>query len=200
MNMIKEQVKGQVTNEQVMKYEPLVHKIAKQLQGSSNMPYEDLVGFGFEGLLNAFNTYRDNEKQTFIQYAGWQIRYAILNANNNEGNLVKYSYYHQKKDSGMSVKFIDNDDSSLQLEYESGCDVLMVRKQLYKELELNFSARDCDIFYRTYGLKEYDYEKSKDIAQMYNISSASVTIINQKIIAYIKHNENLMDILSELLN
>ena len=189
-----------VTNEQVLKYEPLVHKIANQLQGSSQLPYDDLVGFGFEGLLNAFKTYRNNEKQTFIQYAGWQIRYAILNANNNEGNIVKYTYYHQKKEQKMAVSFIDRDDTNVQLEYDGGCDVVMVRQHLYKELEMKFSARDCDIFYRTYGLKDYDYEKSKDIARFYNISSASVTIINQKIIAYIKSNETLMDVLSELLN
>ena len=188
-----------ITNEMIKKYEPLVHKLAHQMDRTSNFSYEDLVQYGFEGLLTAFKTYRETEKQTFIQYAAWQIRYAILNANNNEGHLVKYSYYQQKKETKMSINSIDNDENTLQIEYTEGCDISRVRSVLYNELELKFSTRDCDIFYRTYGLKNYDYEKSKDVAKMYNISSASVTVINKKIIQYIKDNAKLMDIMSELL-
>ena len=188
-----------ITNEMVKKYEPLVHKLAHQMERTSNFSYEDLVQYGFEGLLTAFKTYRETEKQTFIQYAAWQIRYAILNANNNEGHLVKYSYYQQKKETKMCINSIDNDENTLQIEYTEGCDISSVRSVLYHELELKFSTRDCDIFYRTYGLKNYDYEKSKDVAKMYNISSASVTVINKKIIQYIKDNSKLMDIMSELL-
>ena len=37
---------------------------------------------------------------------------------------------------------------------------------LYSKLEDKFSKRDCDIFYMTFGLKDYDVIKGKDIAKI----------------------------------
>lgn len=188
-----------ITNEQVKQYEPLVHKIAHQFENTVTVPYEDIVQYGYEGLINAFHTYKDDKKQTFAQYAGWQIRYAILNAFNIEGSIIKHGYYQRKTSKPLSVSHIDADESFLQLEADRSCNISYIREVLSKDLEANFSARDCDIFYRVYGLKQYDYEKSKDVAALYNISNASVTIITQKIISYIQQNEEIMEVLQDML-
>ena len=188
-----------ITNEQIKQYEPLVHKIAHQLTGIVTFEYDDVVQYGFEGLINAYNTYKQDMNQTFIQYAGWQIRYAILNANNSEGGVIKQSYYHRKNCGSLSIDYIDS-DKYYQLKYSENCNIEYILNFLEKKLSKKFSVRDCDIFYRSYGLKQYDYEKFKDIAEVYNISCASVTLINQKIINYIKSNEELMSILQDMLN
>lgn len=188
-----------ITNKQVKQYEPLVHKIAHQFEASSKFQYEDLIQYGYEGLLYAFKTYKEDKKQTFQQYAGWQIRYAILNANNTEGNIIKHGYYQRKTNKQLTINSIDCDDNYLQLEATNSCDIQKLHKTIESTIEMKFSNRDCDIFYRTFGLKHYEYEKSKDVAKIYNISNASVTLINQKIINYIKEDDELMDMLRELL-
>ena len=56
-----------ITNEQVKQYEPLVHKIAHQFESIATLPYDDIVQYGYEGLINAFHTYKDDKKQAKSQ-------------------------------------------------------------------------------------------------------------------------------------
>jgi DNA-directed RNA polymerase specialized sigma subunit len=74
-----------------------------------------------------------------------------------------------------------------------------VFETLYTQLSSKFSARDCEIFYRTFGLNGFDEDKGKDIADMYGISRSLVSIKVNKIIAFIRNNEELVEILSNLL-
>ena len=91
------------------KYEPLIHKICHQWVGKINLPYDDLVGFAYEGLTYAMNNYGKKNKKskatddavlsyTFGQFAA----YCILNQIKGNGvyasHLVKISASQQKKE------------------------------------------------------------------------------------------------------
>jgi RNA polymerase sigma factor (sigma-70 family) len=76
-------------NEIAKRYEPLVHKMAKQFMGKSNLSYEELLSAAYQGLTWAMNGYGKKTKKnnadmetivskTFTQYAAWIIRVAIL--------------------------------------------------------------------------------------------------------------------------
>jgi lipopolysaccharide assembly outer membrane protein LptD (OstA) len=70
---------------------------------------------------------------------------------------------------------------------------------LYSRLEDEFSYRDCEIFYKTFGLKEFDVEKGMDIAKQYDISAGLVSQKVSKIIKWIRKDNELCEQLSELL-
>lgn len=100
------------------KYEPLVHKIAKQWLGKINLGYNDLLGCCYEGLTYAMNTYGKKNKKskaedeavvsyTFGQYAAYCMRNQIVGNGVNDSHLVRIPASQQKKDrdqKGHNVK------------------------------------------------------------------------------------------------
>jgi hypothetical protein len=70
---------------------------------------------------------------------------------------------------------------------------------MYSKLEDNFPSRDCEIFYMTFGLKDYEETKGKDIARYFNISRSLVSIKLKSVINFIQKDEELVEILSNLL-
>ena len=91
------------------KYEPLIHKICHQWVGKINLPYDDLVGFAYEGLTYAMNNYgKKNKKSTATDEAvmsytfGQFAAYCILNQIKGNGvyasHLVRISPSQQKKE------------------------------------------------------------------------------------------------------
>ena len=207
-------------NELVLKYEPLVNKLTKQFVDKVHAPWNDIKSYAYEGLAIAMNTYdADKSSMTFTQFAGFAIRNNILTSLNNELRTVKLSAYAQKKaiDSGeatFNTVSIEGDwtpgnDNGytgtlktkewMQLKTDALFADGDVFETLYSTLEDNFSARDCEIFYMTFGLKEYDVIKGKDIAVHFNISRSSVSIKINNIIEFIRKDNDLMEILSNLL-
>ena len=202
------------TREQIAKqYQPLVYKIAHQQKNNTPLPWQDVLGFAEEGLAKALNDYKDGKGQTFRQYAGYQILYSIQNGINNEGHTVKFSAYMQQKakENGGSTWIMKSIDMRVDENGEEKCNIkepsvspevnshLSIMNELYQDLESHFSAKDCDIFYQMYGLKNYDFTKGIDIAKQYKCSAPNVTLICKKIINYIKSNQLLMDELATLL-
>lgn len=205
-----------------LQYQPLVHKITNQWKDRLPLTQQDILGFAEQGLVVAINTYDPKKKnkntgkvgkQTFKQYAAWCILHEILNGANNEGHIVKMSAYHQKKrkESGSSTYIyksinIAYDDEG---EYRGNIPELSetdpyigmsdVYNKLYTHIEQNFSKRDCDVFYRFYGLKNKEPEQGKKIAESYDISPCTVTLITKKIIKSIQQNPDLCEELEELL-
>ena len=104
-------------NEIAKKYTPLVHKIAKTWVGKAALTYDELVSAGFEGLLNAMNTYgKKSNKQakkeqetgvefdmsklksyTFLSYASQMIRNRIL-GDVQDSKLVRIPLSQQRKE------------------------------------------------------------------------------------------------------
>lgn len=206
-------------NELVKKYEPLVNKMVRQFSEKVHAPWDDIKSMAYEGLAIAINTY-DSERSNmnFTQFAGFAIRNNILTSLNNELRTVKLSAYAQKKvveygESTFNTISIDslntNDDNthigmssskyysamSVEAKFDDG-DVF---ETLYYELENNFSDRDCKIFYMTFGLKNYDITKGKDIAELFNVSKGTVSVRVNIMINFIRKNEDLMEILANLL-
>lgn len=207
----------------VAKYEPLVNKLTKQFVDKINVPWDDVKSMAYEGLAIALNSYDPKRsKMTFLQYAGFAIRNNILTGLNNELRTVKLSAYAQKKavergDAVFNTVSIDysNNDNPTNSGYNfsgapkrSEIDKLStsdkwsdgdVFETLYSKLEDNFSTRDCEIFYMTFGLKNYDETKGKDIADYFGISRSLVSVKVKGIIGFIQKDNDLVEILANLL-
>lgn len=210
-------------NNLVKQYEPLVNKITKQFVDKVNVSWEDVKSMAYEGLAIAMNTYDpERSTMTFMQFAGFAIRNNILTGLNNELRTVKLSAYAQKKaiergEAVFNTVTLDmtindsptrggtncpggpkkNDWSNLSVEakFDDG-DIF---ETLYCKLEDNFPMRDCEIFYRSFGLKDFEEEKGKDIAEYFGISRSLVSIKLKTVISFIQKDDELVEILSNLL-
>jgi RNA polymerase sigma-B factor len=65
-------VHKEVTDEQILKFKPLVKNIAYKFKNSGE-PLEDLEQLGYIGLINAINLYNQQRKVKFETYASWFI-------------------------------------------------------------------------------------------------------------------------------
>ena len=205
-------------NNFVAQYEPLVNKLTKQYASKVKMSWEDIKSMAYEGLAIAMNTYDENKStMTFTQFAGFAIRNNILTGLNNELRTVKLSAYAQKK----AIERGDATFNSVSFNGEREKDEDFVSRPsikdwanlkqeekfsdgdtfetLYSKLEENFPMRDCEIFYRSFGLKDFDDEKGKDIADYFGISRSLVSIKLKTVISYIQKDSELCEVLANLL-
>jgi RNA polymerase sigma factor (sigma-70 family) len=212
-----------VSNELVEKYEPLVNKITKQFVDKVKVSWDDVKSMAYEGLAIAFNTYdSERSKMTFVQFAGFAIRNNILTGLNNELRTVKLSAYAQKKAiergeatfNSVSLDMTINDNPTQggsnclggpkRSDWSNLCEEAKfsdgdIFETLYSKIEENFAERDCEIFYRTFGLKDFEEEKGKDIADYFGISRSLVSIKLKTVISFIQKDTELMEILSNLI-
>lgn len=207
-------------NSLVQQYEPLINKITKQYSDKVKASWEDLKSMAYEGFAIAINTYDpERSSMTFKQFAGFAIRNNILTGLNNELRTVKLSAYAQKKavERGdavfNSVSFdtdwsIGDENHNVGIKWRKEYDKLSqeakfddgdIFETLYSKLEENLPLRDCEIFYRTFGLKDFEEEKGKDIAVYFGISRALVSIKLKSVIQFIRKDEELVEVLSNLL-
>jgi DNA-directed RNA polymerase specialized sigma subunit len=207
-------------NQPVKQFEPLINKITKQFIDKGVGQWDDVKSMAYEGFAIALNTYNpDKSEMTFMQFAGFAIRNNILTSLNNELRTVKLSAYAQKKavehgeavfnTVSIDVDWTLGDDNcnkgkkfnrefnklSQEATFADGCTF----ETLYTKLEDNFGMRECEIFYRTFGLKDFDEEKGKDIADYFGISRSLVSIKLKEVIRYIQNDEELVEILANLL-
>lgn len=207
-------------NALVQQYEPLINKITKQYSDKVKASWEDLKSMAYEGFAIAINTYDpERSSMTFKQFAGFAIRNNILTGLNNELRTVKLSAYAQKKavERGdavfNSVSFdtdwsIGDENRNVGIKWRKEYDKLSqeakfddgdIFETLYSKLEENLPLRDCEIFYRTFGLKDFEEEKGKDIAVYFGISRALVSIKLKSVIQFIQKDEELVEVLSNLI-
>ena len=200
----------QERNELAKKYLPLVKKISTKMYKNSSMDYEEIEGFAWAGFTKAMDTYDPSlSNMTFLQFAGFGIRNAILNGQTQNGSTIKISYYMRKKmkERGEEIpstvsldKNFENEDHLPELGIEEDfLDSDNSWNLLKERLEAHFPEDWTDIFYSVYGLYGKDVEKSKDIAKRQGISGCLVTKRMKKMIEYIQSDKELCDILRELL-
>ena len=203
-------------NELVKQYEPLVNKLVKQFSTKVALSWSEIKSMAYEGLALAIEKYDENRSDmTFTQYAAFYIRNNILTCLDNELRTVKMSFYAQKKakDAGESLfttvsietSIRQDDDNKKPMEIKLG----MVSNEtfsdgdvfeyLYTRLEEKFAERDCKIFYKVFGLKEYDVEKGSDIAKEFGISGAMVSVVTKRMVEWIRKDTDLCEMLSNLL-
>lgn len=223
MNKTKKSMSSAELNEIVKQYEALVNKLTKQFVDKMPVAWNDVKSMAYEGLAIAINSYdEERSDMSFAQYAGFAIRNNILTSLNNELRTVKLSAYAQKKcetsgDAVFNTVSLDvftsekqnstdniisgvpkhNDWSNLSTSDKwSDGDIF---ETLYSKLEEHFPSRDCEIFYMTFGLKEYNETKGKDIAEYFGISRSLVSIKVKSIISFIQKDNDLVEILGNLL-
>lgn len=213
---------AQDKNRLAVQYEPLVNKLTKQFQEKTRMDWSTIKSMAYEGLVLAFNTF-DSKKSNmkFLSYAAFAIRNNILTSIDNELRTVKLSNYAQKKSKtrgetlfntvsldsvvGKDAKGDDQKRKGVSSIYKNKCyesDKFSngdVYEYLYKRLGDAFGEKDLDIFYRSFGLKDHDIEKGKDLAQEYGCSEGLISQKNKKIIKYIQGDQELKEMLGSLL-
>lgn len=208
-----------ITTAQIKKYQPLVYKLTKQFSTKIKMPWDDICSMAWEGLVLAFNNYDETRSNmSFLQYAAFSIRNNILNCLNKELRTVEMPAYAQKKAkeedktlfTSVSMTVItdpiesDNVKTSKEYKYnlyetqEDNYETVM--KYFYERIDNAFSDREREIFYMSFGLKNYDNMKGKDIANTFKISEGRVSQIVKKVIEYIKGDSLLRESLGSLMN
>lgn len=190
-------------------YTPLVKKISHNMAKDSPCEYEEIEGFAWIGFTKALNEYDPTKSDmSFLSFAAYGIRNAILSGSNRNGRTIRISYYKQKQmraneeeiPSVVSLnKNFENEDHLRSLgiedepEFDDGWDALK------NALDSHFPDAWTDMFYSVYGLYGHHLEKSKDVAKRQNISGCLVTKRMKKMIEFIQQDENLCDILRDLL-
>lgn len=202
-------------NKLVAQYEPLVNKLVKQFSNKVAINWHEIKSMAYEGLALAIQQYDESRSNmTFTQYAAFAIRNNILTSLDNESRTVKMSNYAQKKaiaagESLFTTVSIDRsiraDDEKKPLEVKLG----MVSNEtfsdgdvfeyLYARLEENFNSRDCLMFYKTFGLNGENDHMNKEIAEEMRISEGLVSQRVKKIITWIRKDNDLCEVLSNLL-
>lgn len=217
INGIKKYNMNSGTNDIVRQYEPLVNKLTNQFVSKVAISWNEVKSMAYEGLAIAINTY-DSEKSSmnFTQFAAFAIRNNILTSLDNELRTVKMSAYNQKK----AAEAGETSFSTVRIDYSVGCSDDDNRKPqeiklgmfedekfsdgdvfdyLFTRLGDKFNERDCEIFYRTYGLNGFDDMTGVEISKLFGLSIASISVINKKIINYIKKDVELCEMLANLV-
>ena len=208
-------------NTMVKKYMPLVYKIAGQLHKGMGYDMDDCVSAGMEGILYALDTYKDDKKQTFTQYAAYMIRFSIMNDFNRNGRTIRVSWDQQKKAAarGEDINICqsidraarDDEDGTTvwerKLEGQNESDILLTLAPdeeelwdgIWKDIREMFNERDRKIFFLTFGVGGMREMTGKDLAAEMGISPAAITQSRNKIIRKIRKNKELMDKLVEVM-
>ena len=77
-----------ITDDQIIKYQPLVKSISRKFINSGE-PLEDLEQLGYIGLINALNLYNQNRGVKFETYATWLISGEIRHHIRDKHQVIK---------------------------------------------------------------------------------------------------------------
>jgi DNA-directed RNA polymerase specialized sigma subunit len=72
-------------------------------------------------------------------------------------------------------------------------------KYLFDKLEKVFSERDCDIFYKVFGINGVEQMKGFEVANEYGVSAGLISQKISKMIKWIREDKDLFERLGELL-
>ena len=220
-------IKEMSRDEIARRYNPLVCKIAWQISESSGYDFNECKSAGNVGLVYAMDHYDESKqegkkKQTFLQYAGYMIRFYILNDMNSNGHTIRVNQDQQKriKAEGGSVEltlsldkkmsaaanredctFSDlvkgDDESSIYMSLDPSEEEMW--KEVFDKLKGVFNERDLDIFFSTFGVNGYEEKDGKEMAIKYGISAGAITQVRNKILKYMKENKELRECLVSIL-
>jgi len=82
----------EVTDEQILKFKPLVKNIAYKFKNSGE-PLEDLEQLGYIGLMNAINLYNQQRKVKFETYASWFISGEIRHYIRDKHQVIRIPHW-----------------------------------------------------------------------------------------------------------
>ena len=202
-------------------YMPMVHKIVNQFVGRCKLSKPELMSAGLQGFTDAMNDWRKNDNEEnnvpFKTYAAYRIKQQIQNDITEYSYAVKTNWYGVQKMGSELLNAVSLDSMPKDEDGEFKQDHFKILgkqpnynltdteernwDELYKLIENTFKQRDVDIFYRYFGLKDYNKEKAKDIAKSMGISSQLVSnVVKDVILKKLKQSPKAMEILMDLLS
>jgi len=201
----------------VKQYEPLINKLTAQFYNKALCDWDTIKSMAYEGFAIAMKDYDSTRSNlTFMQFAANMMNNIIKTRLTEESRTVKLPYYEQdklKKEGVSTYNTIsidhtynsDGDDEGLKPRetvmgmYEvARFDDGDVFEYLYQRLEAEFPMRDCEMFYMTFGLKGLDERSNQDIAKYFNVSEGLISQKKKKIIAFIRKDTELCEMLANL--
>lgn len=221
-------------NEVARKYDNLIWKIARSYAGKSNFVLDELHSIGQLGLVDAMNTYgKKTEKSaatdeqvkgyTFLSWAAYRIRIAILETIKDQGHLVRVPRSQQSREraekgrntktysvsvetpvgrdkEGNSKRLIDKisdyERAGKSLEDE---DNARLWENIHRILKKKFDDRTLDIFYSKWGVNGYKKMSGKEIMAKYGFKNQSnINAIEGKVRHYMITDPRMKEALLEL--
>ena len=156
---------------------------------------------------------------TFKQYAGWRIRFQILNDINELSRTVRISQYEYEKnkaagntkgnfntvsvdqtldDEGQTLvdrmTAFSNDNDAFKGDTKAQWD------KVYKLIDAKFSVRTASVFYKYFGLRGYKQMSGVEIAKEMGITGAAVSMYIKHIITFLKSDKKTVNLLTDLLS
>ena len=203
-------------NQLVAQYQKLINRMINQFYKRGYTTWEQLESMALEGFALAIHNYDSTRSNlSFTQYAAHSIRNNILTSLDNELRIVKLSAYAQKKvtEAGgttwntvrIDTSYDPNEPTHHSNDYKLGAYTIAkfddgdVFEYLYSRIEAEFNNRDCDMFYKSFGLKTYEITPGKIIAQEFGVSEGLVSQKIKKITKWIRKDNELCEMLSNLL-
>jgi len=176
--------------ELIFKYQNLVKKIAtkcfaKQQRKDGLLSYDDMVGMGFVGLLEASKRFNSDQYDKFATYAFHRIRGSILDGTDR--------FLRLKKNKKYEVTMINMDRELIE---ERLINENTIVNDLYKKELLSYIDVAIDRFLtekqrEVINLKYKKHMTNKEISQMLDITDARVHYLCKTAIKIIKRRINL---------
>jgi len=104
----------EVTNEQILKFKPLVKNIAYKFKNSGE-PLEDLEQLGYIGLINALNLYNQQRKVKFETYASWFISGEIRHYIRDKHQAIRIPHWITELNSKIDEFIVEYKEETKQI-------------------------------------------------------------------------------------
>ena len=186
----------ELTEETILKYDYLVKSIAGFMNKNSNLfDLDDLISFGYFGLIDAIKKYDSSRQASFTTYANIRIRGAILDGIRKEGKIgrnkekidleeianskQKLTKKQREILQKISIATTKNYDSLIQKLYEL--------KHILEQMCSNLTAQEQQVLKLLYD----DQLTLTRIGKQLHISESRVSQVKTKALKKLRTEENI---------
>lgn len=197
----------ELTEETILKYDYLVKSIAGFMNKNSNLfDLDDLIIFGYFGLIDAIKKYDSSSQASFITYANIRIRGAILDGIRKEGKIgrnrekidleeianskQKLTKKQREILQKISIATAKNYDSLIQkgiTDYNFEIVELYELKHILEQMCSNLTVQEQQVLKLLYD----DQLTLKRIGQQLHISESRVSQVKTKALKKLRTEENI---------
>jgi len=172
-SLISENKMQKITDDQIIKYQPLVKNIAYKFLNSGE-PLEDLEQVGYIGLINAIKLYNQNRGIKFITYATWLISGEIRHYIRDKHQVIKipgwilklnrkidqFIIYYKKENNRFPSLFEISEELNLT---EEGIEEILKAREAVQVISLDQEQRkyESDSYPKIEKIKSKNYETFK---------------------------------------
>ncbi len=169
--LIKKAQKGseRATMEILEKYNRLLHKLARKFSFTApSHQHEDLVQEGRIGIINAIKTYEDDRGASFMTWAYYHIRGAVVSCGRSDRRQPLYPVSVE-----TSLRAYNVEDPTQHPEVKEDFPADLV-KTIVEECCGGFKTKRAQIVMDRYGLLGREQLRNCECAQKYNITKYAV--------------------------